>query len=187
MERAKFIFLLHEGEDAPRLRAVALQRAEAKGRMRGWTRKIYASESILKKYSDFLTHQIYFQGGKAMKYLLAAVLMVLTLSGTAFADWQLYWNGKDITASFDLLSREPFRGKPSLWVRWQYVTPRNGIAGIKIQFTADCSGHRLYEISRVSYDPAGNYLKLKKNYDSPKQYGITPGSLNEATYQLMCR
>jgi hypothetical protein len=122
-----------------------------------------------------------------MKQLLLAILLVAAASGTAFADWQLYWKGKNLTASFDLLSREPFRGKPSLWVRWNYVTPRKGIAGVKIQFTADCAGRRLYEVSEVPYDTGGNYLKLRKNYDSPKEYGITPGSLNEATYRLMCR
>jgi hypothetical protein len=122
-----------------------------------------------------------------MKKLVLAVLMVVALTGTAFADWEPYWEGKNITATFDLLSREPFRGKPSLWVSWHYSAPRKGIAGVKIQFMADCSGRRLYEISEIPYDAGGNYLKSKKNFDSPKEYEITPGSLNEATYKLMCQ
>ncbi len=121
-----------------------------------------------------------------MKHFALAVLVVLTFSGTASAIWNLYWKGNDVTASFNLASRAPFRGKPSLWVRWTYVEPRKGIAGAKIQFTADCAGRRLYAISDVPFDTGGNYLKSKKYYDFPEQYLITPGSLNEATYRLMC-
>lgn len=123
---------------------------------------------------------------KQVALAVLTVLIALTVSGTAFADWELYWKGKQVTASFDLLSREPFRGKPSLWVRWTYAKPRKGIAGIKIQFTADCTGHRLYAISDARFDAGGNYLKMEKYYNSPKQYQLPPGSLNEATYRLMC-
>ncbi len=121
-----------------------------------------------------------------MKHLALAVLMVLTFSDTASAIWNLYWKGNDVTASFDLASRAPFRGKPSLWVRWKYVKPEKGIAGTKIQFTADCTARRLYAIYDVPFDTGGNYLESKKYHDSPKQCLLTPGSLNEATFRLMC-
>jgi hypothetical protein len=61
------------------------------------------------------------------------------------------------------------------------------VAGAKIQFTANCTGHRLFEIASSPYDVAGNYLPEKKQYESPKEYLLTPGSLNEATYKLLCR
>ncbi len=125
-----------------------------------------------------------------MKHVVLTVLMAVVLSvaasGTAFADWQLYWKGDNITATFDLLSREPFHGKPSLWVKWNYAKPMNGIAGIKLQFMADCSGHRLYKIYEIPYDAGGNFLKPKKYYASPREYKIIPASPGEATYKLMC-
>lgn len=113
--------------------------------------------------------------------------MAVIPSGPAFADWQTYWKDKNITADFDYLSREPFRGKPSIWVKLYYATPRKEIGGVKTQFTADCAGHRLYEIASDQFDTGGNFLGLNKHYDSPKEYKMTPGSLNEATYRLMCR
>jgi hypothetical protein len=116
-----------------------------------------------------------------------ALLIVMMAAGTAFAEWQLYREDTKVTASFDIASFAPFRGKPSVWVRWNYVTPRNGIGGKKIQFAADCAAHKLFEIASNPYDPKGNYLTWSRNYDKPKEYATTPGSLNEATYKLLCR
>jgi hypothetical protein len=115
------------------------------------------------------------------------LLIVLTTAGEAFAMWQLYREDQNVIASYDYDTFAPFRGKPSVWVRWQYVTPREGVGGMKIQFTADCAAHKLYEIASNPYDPQGNYLQSIRNFDNPKEYPTPPGSLNEATYKLLCR
>ncbi|HET6420623.1 MAG TPA: hypothetical protein VFG19_10730 [Geobacteraceae bacterium] len=122
-----------------------------------------------------------------MKCLILAVAIVIAASGTTFANWQVYREDKSIVASVDYLSRASFRGKPSVWVRWHFKQPRKGIGGVKIQFTADCARRNLYEIAYIPYDTKGNYLTPSENYDSPKQYTVTPHSLNEATYRLLCR
>jgi hypothetical protein len=122
-----------------------------------------------------------------MSRAVLALLIVLTMAGEAFAMWQLYREDQNVIASFDYDSFASFRGKPSVWVRWQYVTPREGVGGMKIQFTADCAAHKLYEIASNPYDPKGNYLKPSRNFDNPKEYATPPGSLNEATYKLLCR
>lgn len=122
-----------------------------------------------------------------MKHLALAVLIVATAASTAFAEWQLYREGEGVIASFNLDSFAPFQGKPSVWVRWQYVAPRDGVGGMKIQFMADCAAHKLYEIAADPYDPDGNYLASNRYYDAPKEFPVTPDSLNGATYQLLCR
>lgn len=116
-----------------------------------------------------------------------ALLIVLAAASAALAEWQLYREDTQIIASYDYATFAPFRGKPSLWVRWHYVAPRNGVGGMKIQFTADCAARRLYAIASNPYDAAGNYLASEQNYDNPKEYPMTPGSLDEATYNLLCR
>jgi hypothetical protein len=119
---------------------------------------------------------------------LALALLIVTLAAsTAFAEWQLYGEDTKVIASFDIASFAPFRGKPSVWVRWNYVTPRNGVGGVQIHFMADCAAQGLYEIASNPYDPEGNYLTSSRSYDKPKEYAVTPGSLNEATYNLLCR
>ncbi len=122
-----------------------------------------------------------------MNRLFLAFLIVAVSAGVALAEWQRYKQGKDIVASYNIATFAPFRDKPSVWVRWHYVTPRNGLGGKKLQFTADCSAHKLFEIAANPYDPGGNFLAAQKHYDSPKEYPVTPGSLNEATYKLLCR
>ncbi len=114
------------------------------------------------------------------------VFVILFTASPALANWQLYWEDQNIVASFDYLSRSSFQGKPCLWVRWHYVHPRKGVGGVKIQFTADCAQHRLYEINSDPYDTEGNFLGLIRREDAPKEYPVTPRSLNEETYDLMC-
>ncbi len=122
-----------------------------------------------------------------MKCLILAAIVVIATSGTAFANWQVYREDINIIASVDYLSHAAFRGKPSVWVQWHFKHPRKGIGGVKIQFTADCTRRGLYEIAYIPYDIKGNYLRSTQNYDSPRQYTVTPHSLNEATYRLLCR
>lgn len=122
-----------------------------------------------------------------MNRLVWSLIVMMATSNAAFADWELYRKGKTVIASVDILTYEPFHGQPSAWVRWHYVTPRNGVGGRKIQFTANCSQHRLFEVASYPYDAAGEYLAPHKYYGSPKEYSIAPNSLNEATYQLLCR
>jgi hypothetical protein len=122
-----------------------------------------------------------------MRHLALALLIVMAAATAAFAQWQLYKDDGSTIASFDLATFAPFQGNPSVWVRWQYASPRNGVAGAKMQFMADCAEHKLYEIAENPYDAEGNYL-ASKSYDSaPKEFPVTPGSLNEATYMLLCR
>ena len=118
--------------------------------------------------------------------LALSVLFLTVTTNTALADWQLYKKDKDIIASVDYLSYESFHDRPSVLVRWHYRTPRKGVGGLRIQFTADCRKHRLFEIAAFPYDVGGNYLKAHKNYDTPIEYPITQDSLNEATFKLLC-
>ena len=119
--------------------------------------------------------------------LAVALLMVMATASTASAMWQPYREDASVIASYDYDSFASFQGKPSVRVRWHYVTPRDGVGGVKIQFTADCAARRLFEIASTPYDPQGNYLESDQHQDQPKEYAITPGSLNEATYKLLCR
>ena len=119
--------------------------------------------------------------------LSVALLIVMATASPASAIWQPYRENGTVIASYDYDSFAPFQGKPSVQVRWHYVTPLNGVGGVKIQFTADCTARRLFEIASTPYDPQGNYLESDQHQDQPKEYAITPGSLNEATYKLLCR
>ena len=122
----------------------------------------------------------------AMKRLIWSLIVIMATSNAAYADWELYRTDKKVIASVDVLSYDPFHGRPSVWVRWHYVTAINSVGGLKIQFTANCSQHRLFEIATYPYNVAGKYLTPHKNYNSPKEYAITPNSLDEATYKLLC-
>ena len=118
--------------------------------------------------------------------LALSVLFLMVTATTVSADWQLYKEDKNIIASVNYLSYESFHNRPSVVVRWHYRTPRKGVGGLRIQFTADCKKHQLFEIAAYPYDLDGKYLKPHKNYSTPIEYPITPGSLNDATYKLLC-
>jgi hypothetical protein len=118
--------------------------------------------------------------------LIVAAVLLTAATPPAFASWQSYRDDGSIVATFDLATFAPFQGKPSVWVKWQNVTPQNGIGGTKLQFTADCAAGSLYEISAIPFDAGGNYLAENRHYESPKAYPVTPGSLNKATYDLLC-
>ena len=118
--------------------------------------------------------------------LALSVLLLIATTDTVLADWQLYKEDNNIIASVDYLSYESFHNRPSVLVRWHYRTPRNGVGGLRIQFTADCAKHRLFEIAAYPYDVDGKYLKPHKKYNSPIEYPIVPGSLNDETYKLLC-
>ena len=120
-----------------------------------------------------------------IRLALSALFLVMN-ANTVLADWQLYKKDNNIIASVDYLSYESFHHHPSVLVRWHYRTPSKGVGGIRIQFTADCRKHQLFEIAAYPYDEGGKYLKPHKNYNSPIEYIIAPGSLNEATYKLLC-
>jgi hypothetical protein len=118
---------------------------------------------------------------------VCVLLAVLFMTGVASADWQLYKEEGNVIASYDFLSFAPFKGNPSVWVRWEYVSPVNGIGGKKIQLTANCSDTSLFEIAVIPFDSSGEYLARDQHYDSPKEYPLTGNPLNEATYKLLCR
>ena len=118
--------------------------------------------------------------------LALTVLLLMATTDTVLADWQLYKKDDRIIASVDYLSYASFHNRPSVMVRWHYRAPREGVGGLKIEFTADCRKHRLFEIAAYPYDAGGKYLKPHKNYHSPIEYPIAPGSLNDATYKLLC-
>ncbi|GFO56961.1 hypothetical protein GMSM_39680 [Geomonas sp. Red276] len=121
-----------------------------------------------------------------MLRLWIVVIVLVSTSTAAQANWQLYRKDRQVAASFDLLSFAPYHGQPAVWVRWHYVTPRSGLGGVKLLFTADCQKHRLYDVAEYPYDTAGEFLTPRKHYRSPKEYPLSPGSLNEATYKLLC-
>jgi Surface-adhesin protein E len=118
--------------------------------------------------------------------LAVTLLFVLATTSAVFADWRPYREDSTIIASFDYLSFASFHGQPSVWVRWHYVSPRNGVGGTKIHVTANCAEHRLYEIESNRYDTKGNYLAETKKYNPPKERSLAPGSLDEATFKLLC-
>ncbi|MCM0082622.1 hypothetical protein L4X63_13560 [Geomonas sp. Red32] len=115
-----------------------------------------------------------------------SLLFLLMGSHTAWGAWELYREDESVVASVNILSYEPYHGQPSVWVRWHYVKPKGGEGGVKIQFTASCSQHRLFAIATYPYDRAGDYLKPQKN-QPPIEYPLKPDSLNDATYRLLCR
>jgi hypothetical protein len=115
------------------------------------------------------------------------LLSLLFMTGVANADWQLYKEEGNIIASYDYLTFSAFKGNPSAWFRWEYVSPENGIGGNKIQFTADCNVAKLYAIAVVPFDTSGKYLTMNELYNSPKEYPLAGSPLNEATYKILCR
>ena len=121
-----------------------------------------------------------------MTRLALSVLFLMVTVNTVSADWQLYKEDRNIIASVDYLSYESFHNRPSVLVRWHYRTPRKGVGGLRIQFTADCKKHQLFEIAVYPYDISGKYLKPHKNLNTPIEYLIAPDSLNDATYKLLC-
>ncbi|HEY5976048.1 MAG TPA: hypothetical protein VIU41_15045, partial [Geobacteraceae bacterium] len=101
-----------------------------------------------------------------VKLGLLGVLVVLAATvSAAQASWTLYKDDGDTVANYDRSG--PYRGQPALWVRWQYKSPRDGVAGIKKQFTADCQAGKFYEIYANPYDANGTYLGADSRYDSP--------------------
>lgn len=122
-----------------------------------------------------------------MKRMALAMAMVLMTAGGAAADWQVYREGKTVIAAVDYISYAPYHNQPSVWVRWHYVKPRQGVAGRKIQFTADCGHHRLFEIASATYNTAGDFIATNKYYHAPREFPIKPGSLNETTFELLCK
>ena len=122
-----------------------------------------------------------------MKALVVALFIVMAATGAAEANWRLYHKDNAVVASFDYLSRASLNGRPAVWVRWHYVAPRGGVGGEKLLFTADCTAHKLYEVKALTYDTGGTYLpKRKRTPPTPQEYSLPPGSLNEATYRLLC-
>ncbi|MDD2338098.1 MAG: hypothetical protein PHD01_16180 [Geobacteraceae bacterium] len=115
------------------------------------------------------------------------LLALLFMTGVANADWQLYKEEGNVIASYDFLSFSPFKGNPSVWVRWEYVSPENGIGGKKIQFTANCTDTKLFAIAVVPFDTSGEFLTMDEQYNSPEEYPLIGNPLNKATYKLLCR
>jgi hypothetical protein len=118
--------------------------------------------------------------------IACVALLALMVAVPVCASWQQYRQDESVSASFDIDTFAPFRGNPSVWVRWHYVVAKNGIGGMKIQFMADCQAQKLFEIAANPYDADGNYLTASNYFDAPIEFPVTPGSLNEATYKLLC-
>ncbi len=116
-----------------------------------------------------------------------AVIVILATNSIANGAWQRYWQDTRVTAAYRIGSFATFRDHPSVWVRWHYRTHGEKYAGKMIQFTADCAKRRLYEISAIPYDHDGNYLGENRHYDAPMEYPLREGTLNGATYRLLCR
>jgi hypothetical protein len=120
-----------------------------------------------------------------MKKLLVLLVFVLSAAATnAQAKWNRYHEGGDITAAYDRSA--PYREMPALWVRWSYAAARDGEAGVKKQFAADCKAGKLYELYSNPYDTGGKYLGSDTNYEKPLEVQMPAGSLHEATYKLLC-
>lgn len=119
--------------------------------------------------------------------LALGVLIILATTAQAMANWQLYRENDEVIATYDYVSFAPFRNQPSVWVKWYNVSQNAKYGGLKIQFTADCENHRLFEINLVPYDHEGNFLAESPSYDTPKEYPLNHNDLNEATYKLLCR
>jgi hypothetical protein len=126
-------------------------------------------------------------GRVEMIRIALALLIVLAISSSAVANWQVYSKKDKIIASLDYVTFASFRNQPSVWVRWHNVSKKARYGGRKIQFTADCASHRLFEINSVPYDHAGIFLAGNPMYDSPKEYPLKNNDLNKATYRLLCK
>ena len=119
--------------------------------------------------------------------LALALLIVMATTVQATANWQVYREDETVIASFNYLTFAPFRNQPSVWTKWHNVSQKARYGGKKIQFTADCAKHRLFEINSVPYDHEGNFLAENPRYDSPKEYPLKHNDLNKATYRLLCK
>lgn len=118
------------------------------------------------------------------KVSILLVVVLLAADSTAQAKWKQYEGGGGVTASYDRAPAD--RGMPTLWARWTYAAPRDGAIGVKKRFAADCAQHKLYEIYSNSFDKDGKYLGADTDYTEPLAVQVTPGSLQEATYKLLC-
>jgi hypothetical protein len=121
-----------------------------------------------------------------MKRFAIALLLIVATATQVKADWRVYREGKNIIASYDYLSFAPFQNQPSVWVKWQNVSKKAKLGGRKIQFTADCAKHRLFEINSIPFDRSGNFLEEHRLYKSPKEYPLKHNGLYKATFGLLC-
>jgi len=119
--------------------------------------------------------------------LALALLIVMATTVQAAANWRVYREDETVIASFNYLSFASFHNQPSVWVKWHNVSKKARYGGTKIQFTANCANHRLFEINSVPYDHEGNFLAENPHYDSPKEYPLKHNDLNKATYRLLCK
>lgn len=119
--------------------------------------------------------------------IILVVIIILSTNASAMAQWHRYWEDKRVTAAYKSGSFAPFHNQPSVWVRWHNRSPAGEYGGELIQFSADCNRHRLFEIATIPYDRQGNYLAEQKHYDAPLEYPLNRGTLNGATYRLLCR
>jgi len=122
-----------------------------------------------------------------MRRISLALLMVLATTAQSVAFWQIYREDGKVVASYDYVTFATFRNQPSVWVKWHNVSKKTMYGGTKIQFTADCAKHRLFEINSVPYDHDGNFLAEQPLYNSPREYPLKHNNLNEATYRLLCK
>ena len=119
--------------------------------------------------------------------LTLVLLMILATSSQAGANWRVYLQNDEVIASYDYVTFAPFRKQPSVWVKWYNVSQKTKQGGIKLQFTANCADHKLFEINSIPFDHNGNFLGESPSYDSPKEFPLDHNALNEATYKLLCR
>jgi hypothetical protein len=119
--------------------------------------------------------------------LVLALLIVLASTAQVTANWQEYRKDAKVIAAYDYVSFATFRNQASVWVRWHNLSKKEKYGGRKLQFTADCAHHRLFEINSVPYDHDGNFLVEQPRYNSPKEYPLSHNDLNIATYRLLCK
>ena len=118
--------------------------------------------------------------------LIVAIMVILSLPGAAFAQWQRYWEDSEITAAFKHQSFGKFRDYPSVWVRWHYRSSDQKYGGMLLHFMANCEEHRLLEITSIPYDHNGRDLEASRHHDAPIDYPVEKDTLNGATYKLLC-
>jgi hypothetical protein len=117
---------------------------------------------------------------------LALVFMVFAASA-ANAEWSTIVTSEDGTMRIliDSTTIGTSKGKPTAWFIYDMKTDQFDYA--KIQLMANCSSRQLYAIGIISYNEDDTVVNQGTFYDSPIEYPLPPGSMNEVAYKYLCK
>jgi hypothetical protein len=96
--------------------------------------------------------------------------------------WTYYGSSRNGNFYVDNSTRRPYKGNPSVWAKLD-----EGAITTKILFVAKCAEHRLFAVSKAEYNLSGEVTKSSDFFDKPSELTVTPESMTEATYDLLCK